>query len=569
MSPFARGMCCGAALVGAFFAGYFLKFKLKSKTETPPAVAEARVETKFALGPTPQQLPIVPAVSIEPPPMPVAAIQAIGPRTEIFDSPPIPHLDFDKKPSGENEPVNLSDPAAQLIKQQLGIKTTILDDFPPPMPLPGMDPNPVGSSPKLDIPPRVVPSAKLINKRDLLLDFEMTRIGSSKIASVELWTTRDNGTTWACTDKMKGGQSPFKTRLGSDGEYGFRLLLESETGIRTPEPAAGQLPEMCVCLDTTGPKVALLPIEPIADQPGRVKISWRMSDVHLDCANVKLEYSVDACEWVSIASPDAFAPSDSYSAIWETPADAQYVLFRVTACDLAGNVTSVQTPSKVLVDLIVPEGKLTGARAETMEPEIGPMPRRVDVAPELKEAEPINPVDSDSLAYYDAPRKLKISQYDAVYAWIRKATDIDVLRAPEPRQICGPRYDEAEFPPTLPDRIPDQLAKLIDATKSFGLGLSPNGFVIFDITNPNPFQVMACERARNSHWHREWLRLGKSTHAFSGGRCLMNLLTESEWKPSTAPLDSLQWEYKSVDPMWFWGSFPPTSALITFSSHSS
>ena len=96
-----------------------------------------------------------------------------------------------------------------------------------------------GPTPKLEMAPTITvgpvpPAAKpvpLLNSRAVELDFEVTRAGLSKIKAVELWTTRDGGATWKQTDRMEGARPPFRTRLGSEGEYGFRLVFESESGM--------------------------------------------------------------------------------------------------------------------------------------------------------------------------------------------------------------------------------------------------------------------------------------------------------------------------------------------------
>jgi hypothetical protein len=388
MSPFWRGTLFGAANVGAlaiaFACGY--SAKSKSKTAQPTVAVQPQTAATPALGPAPVGMPIVVAPPMEPPPTPDSPFVTVS-RSRATDVPPIPILDLDNVPRPSVEdPIDPSDPALQMIRKAAGHKTgSIQEDLPPLGPAPGMDPHPVEASPKLDIPPRVVTPGlppqpmltHIVNKRDIALDFAVTKVGSSKFASVELWTTRDGGQTWACTDKKANWQSPFKTRLGSEGDYGFRLVLESESGMRTPEPKAGAAADLQLRLDLTAPAVSLLGVEP-AGPAGKVWINWTMADDNLDPKGTRIEYSICGCEWKAIEIPTLMHTGDKYFQDWTVPADLPAeVLIRITARDLAGNVTTVQSPGKVLVDLVAPEGKITDLHEDGAEPELGPMPRMV------------------------------------------------------------------------------------------------------------------------------------------------------------------------------------------------
>ena len=273
MSPFARGMLYGAGIVGAFAAGYIVNHKwvASSASVQPGDTKPAAHAQEVALGPTPLAGPEIamPRPSV-PPPAP---------------TPWTPTLDLNDQPVADESSVPLAaDPGFQLVKRSMGIDTTVLnpkESLPPVLvdakrnelaaDVPDIRVGPAPMNvPRLEAPPIIVPNValQLINKRDISFDFEVTRIGLSKIAAVELWTTRDSGKTWCCTDKRSGCTSPFKTRLGSEGEYGFRLVFESESGMRTEEPAAGAKPDLRVKLDTTPPKVEFVRVTQAPNRPG-------------------------------------------------------------------------------------------------------------------------------------------------------------------------------------------------------------------------------------------------------------------------------------------------------------
>jgi len=303
-----------------------------------------------------------------------------------------------------------SDPGFQMIKNELRINTTVLDksvplpevvadakrngptvpekdaaNDPPRIPTINIDPPPIhrpnaGAAPPPPAPPPA-PTIKLINNRSVELDFEITKTGRSKIRSVELWTTRDGGGSWQKMDQMLGCESPFATRLTTEGLYGFKLVFLSESGKRTLEPRPGERPDTSLELDTTPPEIRLYSPEPVPGQPGQVSFRWSMTDLHLDPASAQLEYSLDGREWLSIATGSMAFHSGTYRYDWTVPkAVPPRVVLRVTARDKAGNVGTAQSQDKIAVDLVVPEGKIKAVRIAGANSEKGPAPRVLDDA---------------------------------------------------------------------------------------------------------------------------------------------------------------------------------------------
>jgi hypothetical protein len=110
-----------------------------------------------------------------------------------------------------------------------------------------------------------------------------------------------------------------------------------------------------------------------------------MADDNLDPKGTRIEYSICGCEWKPVEIPTLMHTGDKYFQDWTVPADLPAeVLIRITARDLAGNVTTVQSPGKVLVDLVAPEGKITDLHGDAAEPELGPMPRMVQESPTIQ-----------------------------------------------------------------------------------------------------------------------------------------------------------------------------------------
>ena len=407
MSPLLRGALAVAGLAGAFAAGFFLKPVPAVRT----AAAQVPAETNFVAKPlTPEDK--VP--EIQAPPIHDAAVR---PATVLGTPEAAPTEKFD--------PTN---PEMAMIRQALGHKTTILDrnepippvlasagtsppipkadlELPPPPgpvpmggPMPRLDPPPMLALPSIDPPPPPAPPPSvpappkpvpLVNARAVALDFEVTRSGPSKVTAVELWTTRDGGATWAKTDRMTGCVSPFRTRLGSDGEYGFRLVMESESGMRTPAPKPGDRPDVRRELDTTPPNLAGLSIGPVAGSPDKVQIQWEMFDAHLDSKGVRIEYSTDGRTWHPAVLDPTQGPHQirggTWTAVWTVPPGLPHrVMFRLTSRDQAGNEATAELPKQVSIDLVAPAGKVSGVR--TSDPEVGPMPREVILPLPAKQA---------------------------------------------------------------------------------------------------------------------------------------------------------------------------------------
>jgi len=220
---------------------------------------------------------------------------------------------------------------------------------------------------------------KLVNNRSIELDFDITKTGRSKIRSVELWATRNRGATWQKMDQLMGCESPFATRLTSEGTYGFKLVFQSESGRQTKDPAPGEEPDVSLELDTTPPVISLFEPVAVPGQPGKVRLRWQATDAHLDSTSVRVEYSTDGTDWNPIVAAKSGLEAGAHSYDWTIPRTVPpRVLLRVTARDLAGNVGSAQTNDKVAIDLVAPEGKIKRVRVAVAEPENGPLPRVVD-----------------------------------------------------------------------------------------------------------------------------------------------------------------------------------------------
>ena len=223
-------------------------------------------------------------------------------------------------------------------------------------------------------PPPAAPSNRLpamwmySNARDIHLNFDVTKRGSSGIKAVELWGRRAQANEYECFDRMEGDKPPFATRLWSEGLYEFRVVFVGGTGVKSAIPARAESPDLYVCLDMTPPVVEMLPAQADPEQSGTIRLRWKAQDEHLDENPIRLEYSVDGTRWLPIAGQDAWLPNTGVWS-WKVPEGLPTTLhLRVLARDKAGNVGDSRTPSAVPVDLTVPEGRISGFVESLPEP---------------------------------------------------------------------------------------------------------------------------------------------------------------------------------------------------------
>jgi len=393
MSAFLRGALLGAGLIGAFFAGYVLRNPPSFRSEPAPALAQelAKPVSSRTVAAPPNPVQPSESPSVAPP------IHLVSSSKEQYT----PKINFNTiPPQDAHADPDPNDLALQIIKNRIGINTNVLGDpqpvpavlaearknaISPPdlIPLPKMGPTPLPELPPITGvtigAPEILKPKFLLNQRDIALDFEITRMGFSKIVAVELWTTRDEGKTWQTTDRKEGCESPLRTRLWSEGDYGFKMVFESETGIKTPEPKPGQNPDFGLILDTTPPKVKLEGLFKYDIDPRSVTIGWSSQDERLDPSFIRLEYSLNGIEWNEIPDVKPRALQTAFDFKWSMPEDLPpRVQLRVTTRDQAGNYGMAQTSVGAIIDLVEPAGKIIGIRDENAKPEVGPLPRVIE-----------------------------------------------------------------------------------------------------------------------------------------------------------------------------------------------
>ncbi|MGL4511736.1 MAG: hypothetical protein ACRCT8_01485 [Lacipirellulaceae bacterium] len=203
--------------------------------------------------------------------------------------------------------------------------------------------------------------ARSVNSTEFELDYELTQTGRWGVASVELWGTEDGGATWRRFAIDSDRQSPIHVTVPGEGNYGFRVLVESVGGLEAERPRGGDKPEVQVRVDLAAPRVTLARVEQgqgyFADQ---LRIDWRVEEEHATRAPIDLYYSNRASgPWLPVAT----ALDDSGSHTWRLQRHLpQRLYLRLEARDAAGNVGSATTPEPITLELAQAAANLSGVR---------------------------------------------------------------------------------------------------------------------------------------------------------------------------------------------------------------
>ena len=204
-----------------------------------------------------------------------------------------------------------------------------------------------------------------MNRPEVVLKYELAKVGKSGIGSVDLWLTQDDGQTWtryADDPDAKGStQNSVNQRtveLDGPGVYGFILVVKSRAGLGKAPPKAGDVPDIRVEVDTTPPLAQLFAPSPDTDQqrPNALVLKWVAKDDNLHPNPIVLEWAEQReGPWNNIAGP--IPNVGRYS--WQLPDRLPVAVYmRLRVRDLAGNESVAVTPEPQLVDLSEPEGKL-------------------------------------------------------------------------------------------------------------------------------------------------------------------------------------------------------------------
>lgn len=200
---------------------------------------------------------------------------------------------------------------------------------------------------------------RLVNSRSFELEYEIESVGPSGVAKVELWGTRDGGRTWSVFGVDTDNRSPQPVTVDAEGVYGFRVIVQSGSGLGGRPPAAGDAPDIWIAVDLTRPACRITAAD-INDETGELVIRWEASDEAPDARPIALLCGAGPQgPWTPIAS--GLENTGTYR--WRLDGRApERVYLRLEVRDEAGNVGIFETAEPVSLDRHRPEGRIRGVR---------------------------------------------------------------------------------------------------------------------------------------------------------------------------------------------------------------
>jgi hypothetical protein len=133
---------------------------------------------------------------------------------------------------------------------------------------------------------------RMVNGRTFEWDYELESVGAAGIAKIELWMTRDGGSSWASVGVDPDNRSPVRTMVDGEGLFGYRMTVQSAGGAQPRPPQSGEQPEMWIGVDLTKPSVRLINAElGQGSAQGEIAITWEARDALLAKQPVSLAYA--------------------------------------------------------------------------------------------------------------------------------------------------------------------------------------------------------------------------------------------------------------------------------------
>jgi hypothetical protein len=200
---------------------------------------------------------------------------------------------------------------------------------------------------------------RMVGSRSFELEYEIESVGSSGVGKVELWGTLDGGRTWSVYGVDQDKQSPLTVSVVKEGIYGFRILVQSGTGLGAQPPTAGDPADIWIGVDQARPSARITAAE-VSDDGAEMVVTWEVTDDMLDVRPVSLSVGeASAGPWTPIAS--GLENSGSYT--WRIEGRMPPMVYlRLEARDAAGNVAVYDSPQPISLDRSRPAGKIRDVR---------------------------------------------------------------------------------------------------------------------------------------------------------------------------------------------------------------
>jgi hypothetical protein len=200
---------------------------------------------------------------------------------------------------------------------------------------------------------------RMVGSRSFELEYEIDAVGPSGVGRVELWGTLDGGRSWSVYGVDSDNRSPVSLRVEREGIYGFRIVVQSGSGLGGQPPASGDPADVWIGVDLEKPSGRIGAVEP-SDDGTELVITWEASDDLLDVRPISLRFAEAAGgPWTPIAS--GLENSGSYT--WRLDGRVPPKIYlRLEVRDEAGNLGVFDSGEPISLDRSRPEGRIRGVR---------------------------------------------------------------------------------------------------------------------------------------------------------------------------------------------------------------
>ncbi len=205
---------------------------------------------------------------------------------------------------------------------------------------------------------------RAVNSQKFQIGYRIDDVGPSGVGQVELFITENNGQKWYKYGDDKDRQSPFQVDVRDDGVYGFALRVRSGVGLAEEPPQTGEKPSIVIVVDRKPPQAQLLPLQQGQGLTlNKIQIRWKISDANPADRPIALSYSSQAAgPWEPISGWQR----DTGSFLWTIgPGVPSRLYVRLLARDAAGNISRVETPTPIIVDLAKPSARIVDVESTT------------------------------------------------------------------------------------------------------------------------------------------------------------------------------------------------------------
>lgn len=195
------------------------------------------------------------------------------------------------------------------------------------------------------------------NTRTFSLDYSVESLGGSSLSDVQLWGTEDGGARWEMWGTDPDRVSPFDVKVGSDGKFGFRMVIVGTNGVVSNRPKYGDKPDVLLEVDTDEPQAQITrAVYGKGNAEGQLVIDYHCNDPRLVQLPASLYYRTSkGAQWQVIAT--GLDASDTY--LWQPPRDLpDQIYLKVEAVDRAGNTGTYELVDAIDIKGLAPRGRI-------------------------------------------------------------------------------------------------------------------------------------------------------------------------------------------------------------------